>query len=274
MALRPSQRLAQRHVETVADHAIINIETIRRYATYIVYAVMGASFFHQFAYLFKTFGVKEFAAMGTFEGWLHAVSYGAGAALIPIIFDFFTVVCVMAVSSAALKIWVRVLALVLVLAPVGASGYINWNSSIGPDGRFAPAIAIIYLMVVALIPLTELMRAASHEIDYPAIEKMELKALAQVEEKQAVVEPVAPAKVLDEMDLMVLRFGKDLKSAQAASSEYARLDKSQKQSWSKRYVARAALAEQEMADPAAAAGRTVPNAPVSPAVAVGAQQAK
>lgn len=265
MALRPSQKLAQRHVETIADQSIDTIETIRKYAKWIVYAVMGVSFFHQFAYLFKTLGVKEFWSAGTFEGYLHSVTYAAGAALIPIIFDFFTVICVMAISSVALKTWVRKTALALVLAPVGASGYINWNSSIGPNGEFAPAVAIIYLMVVAFIPLTELMRAASHEIDYPAIEKMELKALAQVEGMDAVSAPVAPAKELDEMDLLVARFGKNLKAAQAASSEYGRLMKEQKQSWSKRFMARAAQAERELADPVTAVGRNVSNAPVSPA---------
>lgn len=265
MALRPSQKLAQRHVETVADHAISNIEEIRRYATWIVYAVMGASYFHQFAYLFGTLHVREFWAIGTFEGDLHAATYAVGAALIPVIFDFFTIVCVKAISSVALKPWVRKLALALVLAPVGASGYINWNSSIGPKGEFAPAVAIIYLIVVAFIPLVELMRAASHEIDYPAIEKMELKALAQLDSDKDSA-PVAPAKEMDPMEELVIRSGGEIVAARKLTTEYERMTPGQKQSWSRRFNNAKGRLMSELDDPAASVARSVKGMPVSPAV--------
>lgn len=67
-------RLAREHLTTVVDVAISNIKQIQKYATLIVYAIMGVSFFHQFSYLFKTFYVAEFFKQGTLEGYMHAVT--------------------------------------------------------------------------------------------------------------------------------------------------------------------------------------------------------
>jgi hypothetical protein len=257
-----TQRLAREHLTTVVDVAISNIKQIQKWATYIVYAIMGVSYFHQFGYLFKTLYVAEFFSLGTLEGYMHAVTNAVGALLIPVIFDFFTLLLVKAGSTLGLKRWVRKTALCLVAAPVGASAYINFKGSVDPTGKFVPAIGIVYLMVVAFIALTELMRMGSHEIDYPAIQKMEMRAAAHVGGSvEGAAEQEGPAKDLDPMMQLVLM-------GEAAAKEavgYDRMTPEQKQGWMRRFNSAKRRMGRELADPVSAVRSTVKEAPVSPA---------
>lgn len=165
-------------------------------------------------------------------------------------------------STLGLKQWVRKTALGLVVAPVGASAYINFQGSVDPMGGFVPAIAIVYLMVVAFIALTELMRMGSHEIDYPAIERMEQRAATHVDGSgEEGTELEAPAKELDPMMKLVL-MGEDEAKKLAG---YDRLTPEQRQSWTRRFRAAQKRLKQELADPVEAVRSVVSEAPVSPA---------
>lgn len=255
-------RLAREHLTTVVDVAISNIRQIQRYATLIVYAIMFVSFFHQFGYLFKTFYVAAFWSLGTLEGYMHAVTNAFGSLVIPIIFDFFTLQLVKAGSTLGLKGWVRKTALGLVVAPVAASGYINFQASVAPDGTFVLAIAIVYLIVVAFLGLTELMRMGSHEIDYAAIERMEKRAASHVDRSsEEPAELEASAKKLDPMMRLALMGETEAREL----ADYDRMTPEQRQSWTRRFKAAQKRLERELADPVAAVRSDMSEAPVSPA---------
>lgn len=248
-----TQKLAREHVSTIADTAIRNIASIQRLAAFAVYGVLAISYFHQAQYLYAIFRIEWKLSLPVL---MHAITSAVGAALIPIVVDVFIVICTKVVSTVGLRRVAKNTALGLVVVPVAISGYINFRSSI------SLAVAVIYLMVVALIPLTELVRALSHEIDYPAIEKMELRTMASAEsardEEQPVAEVAAP---LDPMDELVLK-------GEARAKElagYDRMTSEQKQSWSRRFKAAERRMRREMADPVASARSAVKDAPVSPA---------
>lgn len=248
-----TQKLARRHVSTIADTAIRNIASIQKMAAFAVYGVLAISYFHQAQYLYSIFQIEWVLS---FSAMMHAITSTVGAILIPIVVDVFVVICTKVVSTVGLRRVAKNTALCLVVVPVAISGYINFKSSI------SIAVAIIYLMVVALIPLTELVRALSHEIDYAAIEKMELRTMASAEPVSGLEQPVAEvATSLDPMSELVL-------VGEARAKEFAGYDRmtpAQKQSWSRRFKAAQRRLEREMADPVASIQSTVGVVPVSPA---------
>lgn len=261
----PSQRIARREVETIADTVLANTDKIRKFLMPMLYGVMGVSFFHQLPYLFKTFEVQGWWHLDTFDGYMHAVAMTVAALAVPLIFDGFTVACVMMISTVGLMLWVRLMALVLVAAPTWASGYVNFKASVGPDGKHSPVVATVFVTIVVFVALIEVLRAASHAIAYGAIKEREQTALLHAVGQDEVPGPVAPAKELDPMEDLVMRSGGDIERAKLLSTEYGLLNPGQKQSWSRRFNNTKGRLARELANPVAAAAATVQNAPVSPA---------
>lgn len=133
--LTPAQQLAHMQGERAADDVMGVIRGAKFGAWLILLIAVTVSYDDQRAYLQH----KEARLLGQ---WL-----------IPIAFDAATVVCVMVIGTIAMKRSAKIAALLMILFPVGASMYLNWEAS--PN----VAVAIVYLMVVGLIPAIETVRS-------------------------------------------------------------------------------------------------------------------
>lgn len=133
--LTPAQQLAYMQAEHAADQMMGAIHWAKRLAWLILIIVMTVSYEDQYRYL-ERIGMSSLAA--------H---------LIPFAFDAATVLCVMVIGVFAMKRIAKIIALAVVLFPVGASAFINASAS--PS----VAVAIVYVLVVCLIPAIELIKA-------------------------------------------------------------------------------------------------------------------
>jgi hypothetical protein len=133
--LTPGQRFAAEYGSKAVEEMLKTIAWTKRLALGIVAAVMAVSFQHQRHYLL---GIR----MDQF-----------GAAVIPLVIDALTIVCVKVLSTTGMHRTAKVLALVFLAIPVVASGYINFVGS--PN----IAVGIVYLIAVACIPVAETIKA-------------------------------------------------------------------------------------------------------------------
>lgn len=133
--LTPAQQLAYMQAENAADQMMNAIRWAKALAWLILLIVMTVSYEDQHSYL-ERIGLHEI-----------------GAKLIPFAFDAATVLCVMVIGVFAMKRIAKMIALFVVLFPVGASAFINVKAS--PT----VAVAIVYVLVVCLIPAIELIKA-------------------------------------------------------------------------------------------------------------------
>ena len=133
--LTPARQLALMQAEHAADGIMSAIRWAKRLAWLLVLIVMYVSYDDQHNYL------------------LEIKMRDSGAFLIPIAFDAATVLCVMVIGTNAMKTAAKVAALAVVIFPVAASAYINVQAS--PTS----AVAIVYVLVVCLIPAMELIKA-------------------------------------------------------------------------------------------------------------------
>jgi hypothetical protein len=133
--LTPARQLALMQAEHAASGMMQTIRWAKRLAWLLVLIVMSVSYEDQHNYLIRI-GMRPF-----------------GALLIPFAFDTATVLCVMVVGTQAMKRSAKVIALSVVAFPVCASAFINAEAS--PSA----AVAIVYVLVVLLIPAIELIKA-------------------------------------------------------------------------------------------------------------------
>lgn len=133
--LTPTQQLAYMQAESAAFDMMATIRWAKRLAWVVLLIVMTISYEDQNHYL------------------EHAGFRPYGAKLIPLAFDVATVCCVGVIGAAAMRFRAKVVALVIVLFPVLSSGYVNVMASPTME------VAIVYVMVVALIPGIELVKA-------------------------------------------------------------------------------------------------------------------
>lgn len=131
MRLTPAKQLAYMQAEDAADQTMGVIKGVKRLAWLIVLIVMSVSYDDQRAYLH------------------HIGARPAGVLLIPIAFDAATIACVWVIGTIAMQRKAKVVALSVIAFPVASSMYINWQAS---SNR---AVAVVYLLVVALIPAIE-----------------------------------------------------------------------------------------------------------------------
>lgn len=253
-----AQLLATDRAGKIAHRATRNIEQVQTMAEWTVYGVMAISYVHQAQYLYSIFHIVW---GGGLNETTHAITSTIGALLIPIVFDIFAVICIKASSTVGLAKATQRWGLAFLVIPTSMSGYVNFRSSINL------AVAIIYLMVVGLIPVVEFLKAKMNDVDYDAIDKVERRALAQGGDDAVAVETAtgaADALPLDPMMALVVLVDGDIEKAKAFA-EYDKMKPSDKQSWSRRFNNASTKWKAEMADPAAAIAATTSLAPVSPA---------
>lgn len=133
--LTPARQLALMQSEHAADGIMSAIKGAKLGAWLIVLIVMAVSYDDQRSYLH------------------HIGARLLGQWLIPIAFDAATIICVTVIGTVAMKKKAKVIAIAVILFPVGASMYLNWQAS--PNVY----VAIAYVLVVGLIPAIELLRA-------------------------------------------------------------------------------------------------------------------
>jgi len=133
--LTPGQQFAAEYGSKAVEEMLRTIALTKRIALGIVIAVMAVSFQHQRHYLLSI-------RMDQF-----------GAVVIPLVIDALTIVCVKVLSTTGMHRTAKMLALIFLVMPVAASGYINFVGS--PN----VAVGIIYLIAVACIPVTEVIKA-------------------------------------------------------------------------------------------------------------------
>lgn len=133
--LTPGQRFAAEYGSKAVEEMLRTIALTKRIALGIVIAVMAVSFWHQRHYLLSI-------RMDQF-----------GAVIIPLVIDALTIVCVKVLSTTGMHRTAKMLALVFLAMPVAASGYINFV------GSATIAVGFVYLIAVACIPVTEVIKA-------------------------------------------------------------------------------------------------------------------
>lgn len=196
--LSPARQFARRQAENAAGQMMNTISWVKRFAWVITLAAMTVSYQHQLQYLHK---IKV--------DWL-------GAVLIPIIFDSMAIVCVMIVGAQAMRRLAKVVAVTVVLFPVGASGYINVQAS--PTR----AVAIAYSLAVLAIPVTELVKSVMGA-DFSAMI-----------ESEATLEKASRAPAKGKAD----QVGTDASPAELAARKragYSKMTAGQKRAWTRTY---------------------------------------
>lgn len=175
--LTPTQQLARAQAESVAFDILAAFKWSKRLAWVVLLAVMAVSFEDQFHYLVHQ-GFRPMAAI-----------------LVACVFDLATVFCVTVIGAAAMKLLPRLIALGVVLLPVGASGYINVQAS--PTKQ----VAIIYILVVAMIPAIEVIKAFMG-VNFRYMRKIELDLMGVVEEitTETTPAPKRPRRVVTEAE--------------------------------------------------------------------------
>jgi len=133
--LTPGQQFAEKYGNGAVEEMLKTITLAKRLALAIVVAVMAVSFQHQRHYLLSI-GMDDF-----------------GAAVIPLIIDALTLLCVKVLGATGMAQTAKVIALTFLLAPVGASAWINFNGS--PNST----VGWIYVVVVAFIAVAEVIKA-------------------------------------------------------------------------------------------------------------------
>lgn len=157
--LTPARQLALMQAERAADDMMAAIRWAKRLAWLIVLIVMGVSYDHQRTYL-QNIRVPDL-----------------GAVLVPFAFDAATVLCVMVIGTTAMRQTAKTIALCVVLVPVCASGYINVRAS------ESVAVAVVYVLVVGLIPAMELIKAFMGA-DFSTMTRIESEAFDSVSSRR------------------------------------------------------------------------------------------
>lgn len=230
-----AQILATERAGQVAHRAIKNINTVQKMAEINVYGVMVISYLHQAMYLITLFEVLTPA--NNIEEWVHRISGGIGAVLIPIGFDIFAIIAIKTGTTVGLQAGARKWGLGLLVIPSLMSGFVNVKSSLDGYGERGIWIAVIYVFVVALIPIVEFLKSKMQDIDYDAIDAIERRTLAsgmaasEVDEAAGVV---APAKDLDPMMHLVVLAGGDIELARKIA-KHGEMDQREKQSWTRKF---------------------------------------
>lgn len=133
--LTPGQRFAEKYGNGAVEEMLKTITLAKRLALAIVVAVMAVSYQHQRHYLLAI-------DMDSF-----------GAAVIPLIIDTLTLLCVKVLGATGMARIAKMIALTFLLCPVGASAWINFAGS--PNGTAGS----IYVIVVAFIAVAEIIKA-------------------------------------------------------------------------------------------------------------------
>lgn len=133
--LTPGQQFAEKYGNGAVEEMLRTITLAKRLALAIVTAVMAVSYQHQRHYL------------------LSIATDSFGAAVIPLIIDALTLLCVKVLGATGMARPAKVIALTFLLAPVGASAWINFNGS--PN----QTVGWIYVIVVSFIAVAEVIKA-------------------------------------------------------------------------------------------------------------------
>lgn len=133
--LTPGQQFAEQYGNGAVEEMLKTITWAKRLAFGIVVAVMAVSYQHQRHYLLSI-GMDQF-----------------GGLVIPLIIDALTLLCVKVLGATGMARTAKVIALTFLLAPVGASAWINFNGS--PNST----VGWIYVTVVAFIAVAEITKA-------------------------------------------------------------------------------------------------------------------
>ncbi|HEX6970269.1 MAG TPA: DUF2637 domain-containing protein [Micromonosporaceae bacterium] len=131
----PGQRFATEYGSKAVEEMLKTIGLTKRLALGIVVAVMAVSFQHQRHYLLHI-GMDQF-----------------GAAIIPLVIDALTLLCVKVLSTTGMHRTAKSIALMFLVLPIAASGYINFVGS--PN----VAVGVVYLIAVACIAVAETIKA-------------------------------------------------------------------------------------------------------------------
>jgi hypothetical protein len=133
--LTPGQRFAEAYGNGAVEEMLKTIKVSKRIALFIVTAVMIVSYQHQLHYLMS---------IGTDL---------VGSAVIPVIIDALTLLCVRVLGATGMAKTAKMIALGFMLAPIGASAWINFNGSANNT------VGWIYVIVVAFIAVAEIIKA-------------------------------------------------------------------------------------------------------------------
>jgi hypothetical protein len=133
--LTPGQQFAEKYGNGAVEEMLKTITLAKRLALAIVAAVMAVSYQHQRHYL-----------LAQDMDWF-------GASVTPLIIDALTLLCVKVLGATGMARTAKVIALTFLLAPVGASAWINFNGS--PNAT----VGWIYVTVVAFIAVAEVIKA-------------------------------------------------------------------------------------------------------------------
>jgi hypothetical protein len=220
------QVLVTEIVKGMAKEMLHSIDKVRKIASWLVIGVMTVSFSHQAEYVYGLFSPDPHSP----QLWQY-IQQGVAiiAAVVgPLVFDGLTLVCVMAISTKGLVKRARTMGLWILIMPVGMSGYINVESS------GTAKLAIFYVLIVACIPATELIKSAM-DPDYQAMDAIERKVRdALSDQKQTAETPVAPVVIdHDETDPFEMLASMDLKVAQAIAG-YDAMTPEQRTGWTRK----------------------------------------
>jgi hypothetical protein len=172
--LTPTQQLAYMQAETAAFDMMSAIRWAKRLAWVVLLIVMTISYEDQNHYLLSI-GMRQL-----------------GAYLIPAAFDVATVLCVAVIGTAAMRWQAKTVALVIVLFPTVSSAYINVQASPTTE------VAVVFVMVVALIPGIELVKAfMGPNYDYMRRTESQLLGVATPENPSPPVQRGVPVRKPD-----------------------------------------------------------------------------
>jgi hypothetical protein len=187
---------------------------------------MAVSFTHQAEYVYKLFKPHTDEAK-----FLQVLDSGVAvicSLLIPLVFDGLTLVCIKAISTKGLVKKARTLGLSFLVVPVSMSGYVNVK------GSDTAELAIVFALVVACIPVIELIKSAM-DPDYSEMDALERRVMATLDEKTGTSQD-APAPVVidhDETDPFEMFASMNLDVAKAMAG-YDNMAPAERTSWSRK----------------------------------------
>ena len=181
------------------DAAVEMLETIKRVKTrsnLITKLVLLASMPHQIGYLLS----EGIPYMFWHSGPEIALSLTLilMSVIVPICCDLMILNCIETVGARAAATRWRITALVIMLIPAGASGYVNFLAPGPPIMRYLSGFAVL------MIPLSQILRFVRP--DFKKVEAEELDTIAQVKgtTEEPPAPPAPPTKKIDGL-LAILR---------------------------------------------------------------------
>lgn len=146
---------AREYARNTAQEMLLAIKRNARDAGIVTKIALFVSMPHQIGFMLskmpldfpKIVGMKEVIA------WLESTTMISGAVGIPVAVDFLILICIRQIAAKAATTTSKVVAFLVMLAPVAVSGIVNY----GAHGD--RSVKLFFVVPVALIPLAEGVRA-------------------------------------------------------------------------------------------------------------------